>query len=145
MNCITLRQEADLVVKHVEHTQLLSKTNQLSDRQLIALYASNNGPLALIIDRLCHNTAEVFDSDQAEPSIIAAVENNGTTSVEVIVALEGLDVLRCAVWACEVVREDAGLEEAVFEDLFSLDVHSSTCYEHWRWNGWHLTFLSLLS
>ena len=107
---------------------LLSQSDELPNGHVGASDAADDRPLALVVDRSRDHVGEILHCGEGEAVVVSAVRHQGSAFVEVDWQLHCVDVLRRFVWACQVVQEEARLEECVFENLSaSSRVRSSQC------------------
>ena len=79
--------------------------------------AANHRPLALIVDCPRDHVGEILYCGESEEVVVSAVQYKSSAFVEVDGHLHHVDVLGRFVWACQVIQEQARLEERVFENL----------------------------
>ena len=84
---------------------LLSQSDELPNGHVGASDATDNGPLALKVDRSRDHVGEILHCSEGKAIVVSAVQYKSSAFVEVDWQLHHVDVLGRFVRACQVIQE----------------------------------------
>lgn len=98
-------------------TAFLPESDDFTYCRVISTYTTANGPFAFEVDGSGYHVGQIFHSSQGHTRILASVNCNNATVLEVPGEVDKLEMFGRWVGTGQVVDEVSRLEQAVLENL----------------------------